>query len=107
MTSTNEVVSAAIHDIVGIVRHLVDHPDEVKVTIRDGKYRIVVELETAPSDVGYVVGRSGYLATSLRAFLSALAGKHRLRIDFEYVTEEDNARARDISRRGGQSVVAS
>lgn len=82
----------AAKDIVGIVKHIVDHPDDVVVNVRPGAYRIAIELYTAPSDVRHVVGRSGHLISSLRSFISALAGKHRVRIDFDYVTEEDNAR---------------
>lgn len=75
-----------------IVRHFVDHPDLVEVNVRPGAYRLAVELYTHQDDVGQVVGRNGYLSTSLRAFLAAFAGKHRIKIDLDYVTEEDNAR---------------
>lgn len=89
---TPELIAAA-QEIVGIVRHIVDHPDRVEVRARPGTYRIAVELFTDPGDVGQVVGRSGHLTSSLRSFLSALAGKHKIKIDFDYVTEEENARA--------------
>jgi hypothetical protein len=89
---TPEVIAAA-KEIVGIVRHFVDHPDKVEVRTRPGTYRLAVELFTDPSDVGQVVGRSGHLSCSLRSFLAALAGKNRIKIDFDYVTEEENARA--------------
>jgi hypothetical protein len=89
---TPELIAAA-QEIVNIVRHIVDHPDKVEVRVRPGTYRIAVELFTAPTDVGQVVGRSGHLTSSLRSFLSALAGKHKIKIDFDYVTEEENARA--------------
>lgn len=84
---------AAVQEIVGIVRHIVDHPDKVEVHVRPGTMRIVAELFTDPADVGQVVGRSGHLTSSLRSFLSALAGKHKIKLDFDYVTEEENARA--------------
>lgn len=78
--------------VVGIVKHFVDHPEKVEVNVRPGPYRVTAELYTHPDDVGQVVGRNGYLMSSLRAFLSALAGKHRIKITLDYVTEEDNAR---------------
>ena len=86
-----EIISAA-KEIVFIVRHFVDHPDEVEVNVRPGAYRLAVELYTNAGDVGQVVGRNGYLSTSLRSFLAAFAGKHRIKVDLDYVTEEDNAR---------------
>jgi predicted RNA-binding protein YlqC (UPF0109 family) len=94
---TPEVMAAA-QEIVGIVRHIVDHKDKVEVRVRPGTFRLAVELFTDPADVGQVVGRNGHLTSSLRSFLSALAGKHRIKIDFDYVTEEENAR-RDAEAR--------
>lgn len=91
-TKVNPEIQAAAKEIVMIVRHFVDHPEQVEVNIRPGAYRMAIELYTNPSDVGQVVGRNGYLSTSLRAFLAAFAGKHRVKIDLDYVTEEDNAR---------------
>lgn len=92
-TKVNRDVQSAVMDVMGIVKHLVDHPEEVEINMRPGKYRLGVELYTNPSDVGQVVGRNGYLGTSLRAFLAAIAGKHKIKIDLDFITEEDNARA--------------
>jgi predicted RNA-binding protein YlqC (UPF0109 family) len=101
---TSEVMDAA-KEIVFIVRHIVDHPSDVDVRVRGGEYRLGLELFTHPSDVGQVVGRSGHLTTSLRSFLSALAGKHKIKIDFDYVTEEDNARGDSELRQGSRPVA--
>lgn len=102
-TKINPEIIAAAKEIVMIVRHFVDHADQVEVNVRPGAYRLAVELYTHPEDVGQVVGRNGYLSTSLRAFLAAFAGKHRIKIDLDYVTEEDNAR--DGGRRDEQAEV--
>lgn len=97
-----EILDAA-REIVGSVRHFVDHPDDIIVEVREGPYRLTVELYTHPGDVGQVVGRNGYLTTSLRALLAAVAGKHKIKIDLDYVTEEDNARG---NARGNMRVGA-
>jgi predicted RNA-binding protein YlqC (UPF0109 family) len=101
---TTEAMEAA-KEIVSIVRHIVDHPTDVEVKVRDGSYRLAVELFTNPADVGQVVGRSGHLTTSMRSFLSALAGKHKIKIDFDYVTEEDNARRENEGRQAARPAV--
>lgn len=85
-------VLSAVKEIVETVKHFVDHPDNINVEVREGPYRLTAELYSHPGDVGQVVGRNGYLTTSLRALLAAVAGKHRINIDLDYVTEEDNAR---------------
>lgn len=102
-TKISPEIIAAAKEIVMIVRHFVDHPDQVEVNVRPGAYRVAIELYTHQEDVGQVVGRHGYLSTSLRAFLAAFAGKHRIKIDLDYVTEEDNAR--DDGKRDGQAEV--
>lgn len=90
----NQEVIDGVKDIVSLVRHFVDHPEAVEVNIRPGAYRVTAELYTDARDVGQVVGRNGHLTSSLRAFLAAVAGKHRIKINMDYVTEEDNARKR-------------
>lgn len=103
---TPEVIAAA-KEIVGIVRHFVDHPDKVEVRTRPGTYRLAVELFTDPSDVGQVVGRSGHLSCSLRSFLAALAGKNRIKIDFDFATEEENARRDQEEREAARHPAVS
>jgi predicted RNA-binding protein YlqC (UPF0109 family) len=91
---TTDVVEV-VRDVVGIVRHFVDHPENVEINVVPGPYRITVELYTHSKDVGQVIGKDGHISASLRSFLSAIAGKNRIRIDLEYVTDKDNARARE------------
>lgn len=94
MTEKTFDVQDAVRQVLDIVKLIVDHPDDVEVNIRPGKYRMAVELYTNPKDVGQVVGRSGHICSSIRSLLSALAGKSKMKIDLDYVTEEDNKRAR-------------
>lgn len=97
-TRVRKELTEAVKEVVGIVRHFVDHPENVEVNVRPGPYRITAELYTHPEDVGQVVGRNGYVASSLRAFLAAIAGKHRIKISLDYITEEDNARSPSESK---------
>jgi hypothetical protein len=89
-----EDVREAVDAVMGIIKHLVDHPDEVEVNMRPGAYRLGVELYTHSGDVGQVVGRNGHIGSSLRSILSAIAGKHKVKIDLDYITEEENSRSR-------------
>ena len=75
-----------------ISRHLVNHPDEVKVDIECKGYTLLVALRTHPSDVGQVIGRNAHLMNSTRSFLAAIAGKNNVQVVLDYVTEEDNRR---------------
>ena len=54
-----------------IAKALVDHPDEVVVTEKDGKKAVVIELKVAPADMGNVIGRGGRIAQAIRSVVKA------------------------------------
>ena len=56
-----------------IAKALVDNPDEVVVTETQKDKAIVVNLKVASSDIGKVIGKSGRIAKSIRAVVSAAA----------------------------------
>lgn len=58
-----------------IAKSLVDHPEEVTVTEREAGHTIVIELHTAPSDMGKVIGKQGRIAKAIRAVVTAAANK--------------------------------
>ncbi|MEI3306307.1 MAG: KH domain-containing protein [Dysosmobacter sp.] len=68
-----------------IAKALVDNPDEVVVTKQKDK-AIVVNLKVASSDIGKVIGKSGRIAKSIRAVVSAAASK----TDKKVIVEIDN-----------------
>jgi predicted RNA-binding protein YlqC (UPF0109 family) len=70
------------------VQSIVDHPEAVEVVVVPASYRVLVELHTSPDDIGQVIGRQGSVVDSIRCLLSAYGGKHRIRIDLDYVTEQ-------------------
>ncbi|MBN2354986.1 KH domain-containing protein [candidate division KSB1 bacterium] len=62
-----------------IVKHLVDNPDEVKVSEVYGETTVVYELRVSQPDMGKVIGKNGRTAHAIRVLLSAVsrkAGKH-------------------------------
>ena len=62
-----------------IAQNLVDNPDEVTVTEKEGADETVFELRVAPSDMGKVIGRHGKIAKEIRVLMRAVAqkqGKH-------------------------------
>ena len=65
-----------------IAKALVDNPDEVVVTETEKDKALVVNLKVAPSDMG----KSGRIAKSIRAVVSAAASKS----DKKVIVEIDN-----------------
>ena len=56
-----------------VVRALVDRPDAVKVTETERRGMSVLELRTAPGDMGKIIGRQGRTAAALRTLLAVTA----------------------------------
>ena len=65
-----------------IAKALVDNPDEVVVTETEKDKALVVNLKVAPK----VIGKSGRIAKSIRAVVSAAASKS----DKKVIVEIDN-----------------
>lgn len=54
-----------------IAQNLVEHPDEVTVTEREGAGETILELRVARSDMGKVIGRGGRIAKEIRTLIRA------------------------------------
>ena len=66
-----------------VVRALVDHPDAVKVTETERRGMSVLELKTAPGDMGKIIGRQGRTVAALRTLLAVTAEKHGTRAQLD------------------------
>ena len=62
-----------------IARAMVDNPDQVSVTEKDGDSTTVLELRVAQQDLGKVIGRQGRTARAIRIILSAAGMRFRKR----------------------------
>lgn len=58
-----------------IAKHLVDKPEEVRVTEVDGERTTVYELRVGDGDLGKVIGRRGQTAKSMRTLIAAVSAK--------------------------------
>ncbi|MEY4206771.1 MAG: hypothetical protein RL255_608 [Actinomycetota bacterium] len=63
-----------------LVKGIVDNPEEVVITERDGRRGTTLEVRVHPDDIGKVIGRNGRTAKALRTVVSALAGRS-VRVD--------------------------
>ena len=66
-----------------VVKTLVDHPDAVKVTQSARRGMTVVELSTAPGDMGKIIGRQGRTAAALRTLVALTAERHGVRAQLD------------------------
>jgi uncharacterized protein len=72
--------STPVRRVVEVVaRALVDRPDEVRVSESERRGMTVVELATAPSDMGKIIGRQGRTAAAIRTLVGLTAEKSGIR----------------------------
>jgi predicted RNA-binding protein YlqC (UPF0109 family) len=73
-----------LRDIVEVVaRALVDHPESVRVSEHERRGMTVLELSTAPGDLGKIIGRQGRTAAALRTLVAVTAERHGKRAQLD------------------------
>ena len=70
-----------------VAKALVDHPDAVRVTESQRRGMTVLELTTAPGDMGKIIGRQGMTINAIRSLLLAGSAKRGLRCTLEIVED--------------------
>jgi len=66
-----------------VARALVDNPGSVRVTETERRGMTVLELSTAPGDMGKIIGRQGRTAAALRMLVALTAEKHGKRAQLD------------------------
>ena len=58
-----------------IVKHIVDKPDEIRITEIEGEAVCIYELWVGAGDYGKIIGKHGQNANAIRTILSAVSAK--------------------------------
>ena len=58
-----------------IVKSIVDHPDEVKVTSKNDKNAVIIDVKTNEDDIGKVIGKNGRIISSIRTIVKNMSVK--------------------------------
>lgn len=70
--------------VVGVIaRALVDKPSSVRVSETPRRGMTVIELNTAPGDLGKIIGRQGRTAAALRTLVALTAEKLGVRASLD------------------------
>ena len=77
-------MSRASAVVEAVAKALADRPDAVRVTEREARGQLFIELTMAPGDMGRVIGRQGRTAQAVRtlASLAAEMDGQRVSVDF-------------------------
>jgi predicted RNA-binding protein YlqC (UPF0109 family) len=68
-----------------LAKALVDHPEDVKVSLVEGEKSIILELRVAHSDLGKIIGKQGRIAQALRTIVKAAAVKEGKKVVVEII----------------------
>ena len=73
-------------DVVEVIaRALTNRPDEVKVTETERLGYTLVELTTAPSDLGRLIGRNGRTAAAVRMLAAMAIEQEGKKVNVEFL----------------------
>ena len=66
-----------------LVRAIVNNPDGVKTVRTIDERGVLITLDVNPTDMGYVIGREGQTARSMRTLLKIVGAKHNARVNLK------------------------
>ena len=73
--------------VEAIAKSLVDNPDGVEVTEKEGRQGTIIKLKVDPGDMGKVIGKQGRIAKAFRTVVNAAATKENKKVTVEIVKE--------------------
>lgn len=68
-----------------IAKSMVNHPDEVTITVTEKDTATVLELHVAEEDMGKVIGKQGRIAKAIRTVMKAAASNENKRVIVDIV----------------------
>ena len=71
--------------ITKIIQALVDNPEQIQISIVEGKQTSIIEAKVAKEDLGKIIGKQGRTAQAIRTLVSAASGKKDKRFTFEII----------------------
>ncbi|TAK05090.1 KH domain-containing protein [Patescibacteria group bacterium] len=89
-----------------MVRSIVNHPDDVRAERTIDERGVLITLHVNPEDMGYVIGREGQTARSLRTLLRIVGAKSNARVNLK-IYEPEEARQARMAERGPRPGAAS
>ena len=80
--------------VESVVRSIVNHPDDVRTERTIDERGVLITLFVNPEDMGYVIGRQGQTARSIRTLLKIVGAKSDARVNLKVYEPEGSRRPR-------------
>lgn len=78
--------------VENVVKAIVGHPDEVKTERTIDERGVLITLHINQEDMGYVIGRQGQTARSIRTLLKIVGAKNNARVNLKIYEPEGSRR---------------
>lgn len=88
-----------------VVKAIVGHPEDVQTERVIDERGVLITLKVNPADMGYVIGRQGQTARSIRTLLKIVGAKNDARVNLKIYEPEGSRRARGGSEEVDTSAV--
>jgi predicted RNA-binding protein YlqC (UPF0109 family) len=75
-----------------VVKALIDHPEEVKVSRKVDEMGVLLSLDVHPEDMGKIIGRQGNTAKAIRTLLRVVGMKNNARVNLKINEPEGSSR---------------
>ena len=77
-------MSRASAVVEAVAKGLADRPDAVRVSEREARGQVFIELTMAPGDMGRVIGRQGRTAQAVRTLANAAGELDGARVNVDF-----------------------
>ena len=89
-----------------VVREIVNHPEDVRTERIIDERGVLITLHINPADMGYVIGRQGQTARSIRTLLKIVGAKSNARVNLKIYEPEGSRRSHEESRPASSDTSA-
>lgn len=86
-----------------LVKSIVNNPNDVKTVRTIDERGVLITLDVNPADMGYVIGRQGQTARSIRTLLKIVGAKHNARVNLK-INEPAGGRAPRMNQMDSQPM---
>jgi predicted RNA-binding protein YlqC (UPF0109 family) len=88
-----------------VIKGLVDHPDDVKITRTVDDMGVLLTLDLNPEDMGKVIGRKGNTAKAVRTLLRVVGMKHNARVNLKITEPEGGMKSSFVRPEAADSTA--
>lgn len=77
-----------------IIKHIVNNPDDVKVSRKTDEMGVLIEVTVNPTDMGLLIGRAGTTAKAIRVLARIIGMRNNARVNLRIIEPEGSTHVR-------------